>query len=128
MSDKSLRQFSEDIEQRRAELRQRSSDTMTRFKQKSAASGDALAKRRADLVAKTKKAAADAVARKKSQDQQRADAKAASAEKQKMKDDIKKEIESERQEKREDNEERRQSKEKKRMSKERSQQVLDTTG
>jgi len=132
MSDKSLRQFTEDIEQRRQTLRQRSADAVQSYKQKSAMSGDTIAKRRAEISKKAKQALADMISRKKDQEQQRASAKAAQQEKQKMKDDIKKELEAEREEKKEDNEEKRQSREKKRMEKEkkreRVQQVLDTTG
>ena len=52
MSDKSLRQFTEDIEQRRQALKQRSADVVSRYKEKSSGSGEAIAQRRADLVAK----------------------------------------------------------------------------
>ena len=125
---KSFEHISEDIEQRRQTLRQRSADAVQSYKQKSAVSGNAIAQRRAEISKKAKQALADMISRKKDQEQQRAAAKAAQQEKQKMKDDIKKELEAERAEKKEDNEERRQSKEKKRMRRERAQQVLDTTG
>ena len=49
MSDKSLRQFSEDIEQRRLTLRQRSADAVQSYKQKSVQSSDTISKRREDL-------------------------------------------------------------------------------
>jgi len=45
---KTYHQFSEDIEQRRIELRQRSRDQMQRFKEKSRASVDAQRQRTSD--------------------------------------------------------------------------------
>ncbi len=45
---KTYHQFSEDIEQRRIELRQRSRDQMQRFKEKSKASVDAQRQRTSD--------------------------------------------------------------------------------
>ena len=45
---KTYHQFSEDIEQRRIELRQRSRDQMQRFKEKSKASADAQRQRTSD--------------------------------------------------------------------------------
>ena len=132
MSDKTLRQFSEDIDQRRLDLKQRSADAVSRYIEKSAGSTQTIANRRSDLMAKAKQSVADAISRKKEQEQQRAASKAAAQEKQDMKDSIKAELEAEREEKKEDNEEKRKSREKKRMEKEkkreRAQQVLDTTG
>ena len=70
MSDKSLRQFSEDIEQRRQALRQRSADAVQSYKQKSAASSEIIAKRRAEMSQKAKQAIADMIAKRKSAEQQ----------------------------------------------------------
>ena len=122
MSDKSLRQFSEDIEQRRLALKQRSADAVSRYKERSATSGDAAAKRRVELSQKSKQAVADMIAKRKSDEQKRADARAAQQEKQDMKDSIKKELEAERAEKKDDNEEQRKSRERKRMEKEKAQE------
>jgi len=47
---KTYQQFSEDIEQRRQELRQRSKDQMQKFKEKSKASVDAQRQRAADIA------------------------------------------------------------------------------
>jgi len=47
---KTFRQFNEDIEQRRQELRQRSKDQMQRFKEKSKASADAQRQRAAEIA------------------------------------------------------------------------------
>ena len=46
---KTYHQFSEDIEQRRIELRQRSRDQMQRFKEKSRASAEDLRQRRSEV-------------------------------------------------------------------------------
>ena len=129
---KTLHKLLEDIEQRRQALKQRSTDAVSRYKQKSADSNQAAAKRRDELMAKTKKSASDALSRKRNQEQERAAARAAQQEKQDMKDDIKKELEAEREERKDDTEERMQDREKKRMSKERKreqvQKTLDSVG
>jgi hypothetical protein len=51
---KTYHQFSEDIEQRRIELRQRSRDQMQRFKEKSRASVDALKQKTSDADNRTR--------------------------------------------------------------------------
>jgi len=51
---KTYHQFSEDIEQRRIELQQRSRDQMQRFKEKSRASVDALKQKRSDADNRTR--------------------------------------------------------------------------
>ena len=51
---KTYHQFSEDIEQRRIELRQRSRDQMQRFKEKSKTSVDALKQKTSDADNRTR--------------------------------------------------------------------------
>ena len=132
MSDKTLRQFTEDIEQRKQTLKQRSADAVQKYKKKAFASSQAITQRRADLSDRAKQSVADMLARKKEQEQQRASAKAAQQEKQDMKDQIKAELEGEREERQDDKEEKRKGRERKRMEKERKreqvQKTLDSVG
>ena len=58
---KSFRELSEDLESRKATLKQRSADTVARYKKKGADSKAALENRRAALVQKAKEGAAAAM-------------------------------------------------------------------
>ena len=60
---KTFRELSEDLESRKEMLKQRSADTVARYKKKGAESKAALENRRASLVQKAKEGAASAMER-----------------------------------------------------------------
>ena len=115
---KTLHKLLEDIEQRRQALKQRSSDAVSKFKEKSAQSSKSIAARRDELGAKAKQDAEAARQRKKDQDEQRAAARAEAEAKKQERENISAEIAASREERQDDNEQRMKDRDKKRMAKE----------
>ena len=103
---KTLHKLLEDIEQRRQALKQRSSDAVSKFREKSAQSSQSIAARRDELGAKAKQDAEAARQRKKDQDEQRAAARAEAEAKKQERENISAEIAASREERRDDNEQR----------------------
>ena len=68
---KSFRELSEDLESRKEMLKQRSADTVARYKRKGAESKAALENRRAALVQKAKEGAANAAERRRKEHEER---------------------------------------------------------
>ena len=68
---KSFRELSEDLESRKVALKQRSADTVARYKRKGAESKAALENRRAALVQKAKEGAANAAERRRKEHEER---------------------------------------------------------
>ena len=104
---KSFEYFSEDIEERRAALRQRQKEQASSFKARSSASQDMARKRLADLRARQDES-------RKRREQVRAEREQKAAEREEVKAEVKKELEQEKQERMRD-------KDRKRMEKERAQ-------
>ena len=68
---KSFRELSEDLESRKATLKQRSADTVARYKRKGAESKAATENRRDALVQKAKEGAANAAERRRKEHEER---------------------------------------------------------